>query len=183
MQSDYVYNDFNFPIEELGVGKRHMVIKYSESNRKYYLRDLSDGTGTFVKITKPLKLASNYIISFGDTHFTVYIDGTQIIVKFLEGIRANEKRMFTYNELPITIGRYEGSTIVMNCINLSKYHCRIIGVHDEFYLVDGDGKRTSTNGTWLYAENNYEIESGTVFKAGQSLFVAEVSEPAVENLQ
>jgi hypothetical protein len=69
-----------------------MVIKFSETNKKYYIKDLSDGTGTFIKIEKLLKLATNYIISFGDSHMTVFIDGSQITIKFLEGIRANEKR-------------------------------------------------------------------------------------------
>ena len=87
-----MYNDYNFPQEELGVGKRHMVIKFSEANKKYYVKDLSDGTGTFIKIEKPLKLITNYIISFGDSHMTVLVDTGQITLKFLEGIRANEKR-------------------------------------------------------------------------------------------
>ena len=91
-QADYVYNDYNFPPEELGVGKRHMVIKFSEASKAYYIKDLSDGTGTFIKIVKPLKLVSNYIISFGDSHMTALIDGGVITIKFLEGIRANEKR-------------------------------------------------------------------------------------------
>jgi hypothetical protein len=69
-----------------------MVIKFSESTKKYYIKDLSDGTGTFIKIEKPLKIISNYIISFGDSHMTVLIDGGIITIKFLEGIRANEKR-------------------------------------------------------------------------------------------
>ena len=33
-----------------GIGKRHMVIKYNEADRKYYLRDLGDGSGTFVRV-------------------------------------------------------------------------------------------------------------------------------------
>lgn len=176
-EPEYTYNDYNFPAEELGVGKRHMLIKFIETERKYFLKDLSDGTGTFIKIIKPLKLINNYIISFGDSHFTVFINGNQIAIKFLEGIRANEKRIFSYSDLPVTIGRYAGSTIIMDCINLSKHHCRIIGINDEFYIVDGDGKRGSTNGTWLYAENDYAIEAGTVFKAGQSLFLCELTEP------
>jgi hypothetical protein len=32
------------------IGKRHLVIKYSEVDRRYYLRDLGDGSGTFVRI-------------------------------------------------------------------------------------------------------------------------------------
>lgn len=33
-----------------GIGKRHMVIKYNEDDKKYYLRDLGDGSGTFIRV-------------------------------------------------------------------------------------------------------------------------------------
>ena len=90
--SDYIHNDYNFPMDELGVGKRHMMIKYNDTNNKYYLKDLADGTGTFIKLTKQMKLESGYIISFGDTHMTILIEDHNIIIKFLEGIRANERK-------------------------------------------------------------------------------------------
>mmetsp|Transcript_16829 Transcript_16829/g.30152 ORF Transcript_16829/g.30152 Transcript_16829/m.30152 type:complete len:103 (+) Transcript_16829:746-1054(+) len=39
-------------------------------------------------------------------------------------------------------------------------------------LVDGDYalQRPSTNGTWLYLSENFEIYSGMVFRANQTLF-------------
>ena len=37
-------------------------------------------------------------------------------------------------------------------------------------MQDGDGKKFSTNGTWLFAEKSFEIYSGMMFKAGESLF-------------
>lgn len=65
-------NDFDIGIEEQGdEGKRHMIIKYNLSDKRYYLRDLGDGNGTFVKIDTPLLLKNGYIISFGDSHMTV----------------------------------------------------------------------------------------------------------------
>ena len=47
-------NDFVISSVDTGIGKRHMVIKYSMDNKSYYLRDLGDGSGTFVKIDVPL---------------------------------------------------------------------------------------------------------------------------------
>ena len=64
-------NDFDVSFEENGPSKRHMIIKYSIVDKRYFLRDLGEGSGTFVKIEKPLLLKNGYIISFGDSHMTV----------------------------------------------------------------------------------------------------------------
>ena len=48
-----------------------MIIKYNMQEKRYYLRDLGDGSGTFVKIDTPLMLKNGYIISYGDSHMTV----------------------------------------------------------------------------------------------------------------
>jgi hypothetical protein len=48
-----------------------MIIRYNLSDRRYYLQDLGNGSGTFVKIDSPLKVKNGYIISFGDSHMTV----------------------------------------------------------------------------------------------------------------
>ena len=73
-----------------------------------------------------MKLESGHIISFADTHMTVSInkEGNQIIIKFLEGIRANEKMQYSFSSLPITIGRDESNTIVFASMNISKRHCK-----------------------------------------------------------
>ncbi len=47
-------NDFVISNVDMGIGKRHMVIKYNIDNKSYYLRDLGDGSGTFVKLDVPL---------------------------------------------------------------------------------------------------------------------------------
>jgi hypothetical protein len=53
-QSGDVYNDFVISSMDTGIGKRHMVIKYNIDNKSYYLRDLGDGSGTFVRLDVPL---------------------------------------------------------------------------------------------------------------------------------
>ena len=36
--------------------------------------------------------------------------------------------------------------------------------------MDGDGQRSSTNGTWLFLCDMYEMRDDMIFKAGQNLF-------------
>ena len=56
-----------------GIGKRHMVIKYSIDDKRYYLRDLGDGSGTFIRVDnrKDLILKHGFIVSYGDSHMVV----------------------------------------------------------------------------------------------------------------
>lgn len=67
---DYL-NDFVIAQDDLGIGKRHLIIKYSIDDSHYYIRDLGDGSGTFVKLEQKLQLKNGYIVSFGDSHMTV----------------------------------------------------------------------------------------------------------------
>jgi pSer/pThr/pTyr-binding forkhead associated (FHA) protein len=58
--------------------------------------------------------------------------------------------------------------------SLSRYHCFLY--FDENWLVqDGDGKKSSTNGTWLFAEQFTELDDEMVFKAGETLFKCSLS--------
>jgi hypothetical protein len=59
------------PQDELGIGKRHLIIKYNMDNGEYFMRDLGDGSGTFVRLDIPLPLKHGFIISFGDSHMIV----------------------------------------------------------------------------------------------------------------
>ena len=49
-----IYNDFVIPSTDIGIGKRHLIIKYNLDYKAYYLRDLGDGSGTFVRLDVPL---------------------------------------------------------------------------------------------------------------------------------
>jgi hypothetical protein len=55
-----VFNDFVIPTTDAGIGKRHMIIKYNLDNKSYYLRDLGDGSGTFVRLDVPLVIIGTY---------------------------------------------------------------------------------------------------------------------------
>ena len=57
---------------------------------------------------------------------------------------------------------------------LSKIQCKIeYNLNDRcFYLFDGDGKKESTNGTWVFILNPIKITNNFMFKAEHTLFVA-----------
>ena len=66
----------------------------------YYLRDLGDGNGTFVRLDNPLILKTGYIISFGDSHMFIQIsenyssNTSQLDIKFLDGPKTDQTFSF-----------------------------------------------------------------------------------------
>jgi len=59
--------------------------------------------------------------------------------------------------------------------NLSRYHC-IFGLREGNWMVqDGDGQSQSTNGTWLFVEDFFEVHNEMIFKVGESTFKTELS--------
>lgn len=54
-----------------GFGDRHFMIKFCVDRNSYILKDLGEGTGTFIKIEKHSLLKNGHIISFADSHLVV----------------------------------------------------------------------------------------------------------------
>ena len=52
---------------------------------------------------------------------------------------------------------------------LSKTHCMLY-YDNEWRIKDGYEGKQSTNGTWMYLEEETEINEGMVFKANHNLF-------------
>lgn len=65
-------NDILLPKCE-GFGSWHFAIKYVPDKNHYILRDLGEGTGTFIKVQKQTILKNGHIISYGDSHMVVGI--------------------------------------------------------------------------------------------------------------
>ena len=129
-------NDQNNALEKQqvlgGIGKRHMVIKYNDVDKKYYLRDLGDGSGTFVRIdnSKDLILKHGFIVSYGDSHMVVQFSSEirqddqsilqKITLKFLDGPKIDNSFTFTEKEKTIMIGRMSQCQIKFDDNSLSR---------------------------------------------------------------
>jgi len=115
-----------------GIGKRHMVIKYNEVDKKYYLRDLGDGSGTFVRIdnSRDLILKHGFIISFGDSHMVVQFSSDidqvthkivqKVTFKFLDGPKIDKSFTFDEKSEIIKIGRMSQCQIKFDDNSLSR---------------------------------------------------------------
>ena len=90
-----IVNDIVLPQTEKGVGKRHFVIEYRpKEGGGYGIKDLGDGMGTFIRLTRPLLLQNNFIISFGDSHMIVVIENTvpsKLVLRFIDGPKVEQK--------------------------------------------------------------------------------------------
>lgn len=181
MDNGEVINDYVIEEEAQGMGRQHLLIKFNPSTSKYMISDLGDGTGTFVKVGTELALREGFIVSFGNSHMKILNAGSlnsldkKIVIKFLEGPKINEEYCFQPNDDTILIGRMADCRIRFDDSNLSRYQCNV-SYHQEkgWILKDGIGDKKSTNGTWLFVENEFEIYDKLVFKAGKTLFESHI---------
>lgn len=112
-----------------------MVIKYNEIDKKYYLRDLGDGSGTFVRIdnSRDLILKHGFIISFGDSHMVVQFSSDidqvthkilqKVTFKFLDGPKIDKSFTFDEKSEIIKIGRMSQCQIKFDDNSLSRLQC------------------------------------------------------------
>lgn len=68
------------------------------------------------------------------------------------------------------IGRTDQCKIKFNDTSLSRHQCIIDYIDDKWLIRDGNGEKGSTNGTWLFAEEELKIDCDSIIKAGLSLF-------------
>ena len=55
------------------------------------IKDMGEGMGTFIKLEKPLKLQNNFIISFGESHVIVNVEENNVLLRFIDGPKNEEK--------------------------------------------------------------------------------------------
>jgi pSer/pThr/pTyr-binding forkhead associated (FHA) protein len=72
----------------------------------------------------------------------------------------------------IRIGRIknEETDFAFEDDDVSRKQCMIIYEDNNWYIVDGDGEKPSSNGTWFYPEKYYNITDGLVVRIGTTLF-------------
>lgn len=93
-ENNIFINDIILSDQEKGVGKRHFIIQFDKIKNNYFVKDLGDGMGTFIRLDKPLRLKPNYIISYGDSHMIVSLDSgvtPNLGLRFIDGPKTDEK--------------------------------------------------------------------------------------------
>lgn len=78
----------------------------------------------------------------------------------------------------VTIGRSKECTLhVDRSTSFSRIQFRVVYDYSDkkWYIYDGDENKKSTNGTWLFLENYFEIKEYVNFRISSSLFNLELS--------
>ena len=75
-QGDHQVNDVIVPDQENAVGQQHFVIKFYPEKNGYFLKDLAEGTATFIRISKVSVLKKKNKITFGSIDFYANLNHT-----------------------------------------------------------------------------------------------------------
>ena len=79
----------------------------------------------------------------------------------------------------IRLGRIKTNEIDLdfNDESISRVQTTIKFENNNWYIIDGDGKKASLNGTWYLAEEYITITEGMIFSAGSTSFIAHLFTP------
>lgn len=85
-------------------------------------------------------------------------------------IEADQSSYFKNEGQEIIIGRTPNCDIRIEDKLLSKTQAHIKFVDNNWRLFDGYNGKGSTNGTWIYLNDDFEMYDGMTFKANQTIF-------------
>ena len=194
---DFLLNDFIFPTEgnddNYGLYESpNFTIYYNIQDGNYYIKDFNTGVGAIMKIKK-YAMEGNTLINIGANYLVIYIEKNRILIKiFNNSILENTSQKEANNincdmkqidideniDSNTTIGRSQHCDIIIEDMMLSKIQCSIEynSKTKKIYLCDGDDKKESTNGTWVFILNQTKITDNFMFKAEHTLFLANLVE-------
>ena len=94
-----IKNDYIFPAEDSGFGQKQFKIFYSVNEDQYYLKDLGDGSGTFIRVDTKIIVRQGYIVTFGNYHIVLNYKMSKdpdpdhtIYIQLIDGTQAKEQQ-------------------------------------------------------------------------------------------
>ena len=176
---DYLLGPKDQEYDEQFMGK-HFQIRFDWNTKKYYIKDLGNGFGTFIKLINETKIKDNLLINIGETYIVFSFNNeneNELMIKIFTGDEQCCTYIFNSNHNPcIIIGRDTSCDIIVEDKMLSRVHCCINYKEKEnnekcWYIKDGnmEGKK-STNDTWFYSAEETLIYDKMIFKTNHILF-------------
>jgi len=165
-------NDYNFPKDE-NVGHNQFEIRYDINNNTYYIKDIREGSGSFIKLNKRQPIEQDSIYSFCNTHIIVYkVKQDKLLrFKFLIGHLKNKVLQFDPKDNKVVrIGRSKQSEVVYRDESVSRFQLSFVFENNKWYICDGMKEKASTNGLWMLASKKVAFHDGMVFKSGNTTF-------------
>ena len=159
-------------------------IYYNYANEAFYLIDMGVGYGTFYKIEEETLIKENNIVNIGESYLIFSfnknneeenqeIKEDDLFLKIYSNEGQYEPIIIQKTDDKIyKLGRSEKCDVVIKDKMLSRVHCILFYIDNNWYIKDGNEKgNESTNGTWLYAFEEIEIKEGMKFKSNSCNFI------------
>ena len=154
---------------------------------KYFIKDLGHGCGCFLKLKEETIIGSTSLINIGNTFLVISFDvisNEYLNIKVFSHLLKLNSNNYFISKNTISIGRDAECDIMIEDPMLSKVHCTVFLYNEEgerkFGVRDGSNSNTddpdftlwknSTNGTWFYLSEDYEIYDGLIYKAHNTIF-------------
>ena len=173
---DYLLGPKDQEYDEQFMGK-HFQIRYDWNTKKYYIKDLGNGFGTFIKLINETKIKDNLLINIGETYIVFSFNDkneNDLMIKLFTGDEQCNTYIFNCDNQPcIIIGRNSSlCDIIIEDKMLSRVHCCINYKENKgWYIKDGNIKgKKSTNDTWFYSAEETLIYDKMIFKTNHILF-------------
>ena len=157
-------------------------IFYDYDKHIYYLLDLGVGFGTFYKIEEETILKENSIVNIGES-FLIFsfrnknmetdeqINEDDLILKIYSNDQEYEPIIIQGTDRVYQVGRSDKCDVYIKDRMLSRVHCILVFIDNNWYIKDGnENKNESTNGTWMFANEETEIKEGMKFKSNSCNF-------------
>jgi hypothetical protein len=141
------------------------------------------GFGTFYKIEEETILKDNSIVNIGES-FLIFsfinknmetdeqLNDDDLILKIYSNDQEYEPIIIQNNDRVYQVGRSDKCDIYIKDRMLSRVHCILVFIDNNWYIKDGnENKIESTNGTWMFANEETEIKEGMKFKSNSCNFI------------
>ena len=176
---DYLLGPKDQEYDEQFIGK-HFQIRFDWEIKKYFIKDLGNGFGTFIKLINELKIKDNLLINIGETYIVfsfINENENELMIKIFTGDeQCNTYSFNNSNQKYIIIGRDSSlCDVIVEDRMLSRIHCYVNYKEEDnnkgWYIKDGDTKgKKSTNDTWFYSAEETLIYDKMIFKTNHILF-------------
>jgi pSer/pThr/pTyr-binding forkhead associated (FHA) protein len=100
------------------------------------------------------------------------ITDDDLILKIYSNGQEYEPIIIQSNDRVYQVGRSDKCDVYIKDRMLSRIHCILVFIDNNWYIKDGnENKNESTNGTWMFANEETEIKEGMKFKSNSCNFV------------
>jgi len=158
-------------------------IFYDYDKHIYYLIDLGVGFGTFYKIEEETILKEKSIVNIGESYLIFSFRNKEmeteeqftdddLILKIYSNGQEYEPIIIQSNDRVYQVGRSDKCDVYIKDRMLSRIHCLLVFIDNNWYIKDGnENQNESTNGTWMFANEETEIKEGMKFKSNSCNFI------------